>query len=168
MEDQLTRTPDLQSDNTPLSLLSDAATLYGLLLTYDPILIEKAREIFYTHAVVSSVPTFTGVKEIDGSHPLFGYHRLKYKPLRSFQKNEFLLLEEGKQQDLLKYSIDIREGEIILKNQLLQLLADQHSPYFGFQEISVKQCVNVLKGNTMDYLKNVGLVRIVFILFDSS
>ena len=116
VEDQLARTPDLQSDSSS-SLLTDAATLYGLLLSYDPLLIEKARETFYMSATVNSVPTITGVKEIDGSHPLYGYHRLLNKPLQSFKQNEFLLLEEGKQQDLFTYSIDTRSGETVLKNQ---------------------------------------------------
>ena len=114
-------------------------------------------------ATVNSVPTITGVKEIDGSHPLYGYHRLQQKPLQSFKKNEFLLLEEGKQQDLLTYSIDTRDGEIMLKNQLMQLLADRNSPYFGLQEVSVRQCVNVLKGNTLSYLKKVGVVAMYLI-----
>lgn len=55
-------------------MLSSAATLYGLLLSYDPHVLAQARMALYDAATVRSDPTEEGVKEIDGSHALYGLH----------------------------------------------------------------------------------------------
>ena len=120
-------------------------------------MIEHARDIFYNKATISSIPTIKGVKEIDSCHPLYGYHRLVRKSLSTFSSDEFFYLEEGKQQDLLNYSINVNEGVELLQNQFIQLLTDKESRYYQLQEESIKICISVLKRNTEDMLMTVGL-----------
>lgn len=72
MQDQYQRYPSLASQKSPSDVLSDAAILYGLLLSYDPHVIMQARNALYDTATITSNPTEEGVKEIDGSHALFG------------------------------------------------------------------------------------------------
>lgn len=110
MEDQLRRTPELQSQKSATTLLNEASQLYGLMLSCDPSIIRQARDILYNTAVVNSRPTVRGVQEIDGSHPLYGYHRLRGKPLYDMMDQDYLCLEEGMQDGLFTYSIDVSQG----------------------------------------------------------
>lgn len=64
----------LMGQRSPSDVLSSAATLYGLLLSYDPHVMTQARDALYDAATVRSDPTEEGVKEIDGSHALYGLH----------------------------------------------------------------------------------------------
>ena len=57
-------------------LLNSAATLYGLLLSFDPSVVELARNEMYEEATISTNPTDRGVREIDTAHSLFGLHVL--------------------------------------------------------------------------------------------
>lgn len=102
MEDQLRRTPELQSQKSATTLLNEASQLYGLMLSCDPSIIRQARDILYNTAVVNSRPTVRGVQEIDGSHPLYGYHRLRGKPLYDMMDQDYLCLEEGMQEVSLR------------------------------------------------------------------
>lgn len=77
MADEYARYPALATQATqrsPSDVLSSAATLYGLLLSYDPHVLAQARMALYDAATVRSDPTEEGVKEIDGSHALYGLH----------------------------------------------------------------------------------------------
>ena len=77
MADEYRRYPSLasqMSQRSPSDVLSSAATLYGLLLSYDPHVLMQARGALYDAATVTSNPTEEGVKEIDGSHALYGLH----------------------------------------------------------------------------------------------
>lgn len=74
MADEYARYPSLAGQRSPSDVLSSAATLYGLLLSYDPHVLAQARMALYDAATVRSDPTEEGVKEIDGSHALYGLH----------------------------------------------------------------------------------------------
>lgn len=74
MADEYARYPALAGQRSPSDVLSSAATLYGLLLSYDPHVLAQARMALYDAATVRSDPTEEGVKEIDGSHALYGLH----------------------------------------------------------------------------------------------
>ena len=74
MADEYARYPALAGQRSPSDVLSSAATLYGLLLSYDPHVLVQARMALYDAATVRSDPTEEGVKEIDGSHALYGLH----------------------------------------------------------------------------------------------
>lgn len=74
MVDEYARYPALAGQRSPSDVLSSAATLYGLLLSYDPHVLAQARMALYDAATVRSDPTEEGVKEIDGSHALYGLH----------------------------------------------------------------------------------------------
>ena len=74
MADEYARYPALAGQRSPSDVLSSAATLYGLLLSYDPHVLAQARMALYDAATVRSAPTEEGVKEIDGSHALYGLH----------------------------------------------------------------------------------------------
>lgn len=157
MEDQLHRTPDLQSQKSATTLLNEASQLYGLLLSFDPSVIRQARDILYNTAVVNSKPTIRGVHEIDGSHPLYGYHRLRGKPLDDMMEQDFLCLEEGMQDGLFTYSIDVTKGTQELQRMLEELLTNSTSEYYVLQQQSVRACVSSLVRNTVEYLKTVGM-----------
>ena len=74
MADEYARYPALAGQRSPSDVLSSAATLYGLLLSYDQHVLAQARMALYDAATVRSDPTEEGVKEIDGSHALYGLH----------------------------------------------------------------------------------------------
>ena len=74
MADEYARYPARAGQRSPSDVLSSAATLYGLLLSYDPHVLAQARMALYDAATVRSDPTEEGVKEIDGSHALYGLH----------------------------------------------------------------------------------------------
>lgn len=161
MADQQRRTPELSSPRPANDLLNDASMLYGLLLSYDPAVVRQARDTLYNTAVINSKPTERGVQEIDGSHPLYGYQRLRGKPLYDLGDEDFLCLEEGVQDGLLIYSIDLEEGVQELRSMLEQLLTSAGSAYLSLQQQAVRTCVATLTRDTMEYLKNVGVWGVV-------
>lgn len=50
------------------------------------------RELFSEFAVVNVLPTKKGKKEIDENHPVYPYKYLRSKPVKDFEKDEFLKL----------------------------------------------------------------------------
>ena len=159
VEDQLRRTPELQSQKSATTLLNEASQLYGLMLSCDPSIIRQARDILYNTAVVNSRPTVRGVQEIDGSHPLYGYHRLRGKPLYDMMDQDYLCLEEGMQDGLFTYSIDVSQGIQELQTMLGQLLTNPSSDYYSLQQQSIRTCVSSLVRSTVEYLKTVGMTE---------
>ena len=155
MEDQRRRTPALQSPKPAAQVLGEAAQLYGLLLSFDPAVVRRARDLLYNAAVINSQPTERGVQEIDGAHPLYGYQRLRGKPLYEMEDKDFLCLEEGMQDGLLMYYVDVSQGQQELGTMLEQLLASPGTPYFPLQQQSIHTCVGALTRGTVEYLKNV-------------
>lgn len=79
------------------------------------------------------------------------------------QEEEFLLLEQGVNDDLLSYDIDVREGYSSLQQKLHQLLIMENTPYTVYQQQSIQNCCQILQRNTIDYLKDV-LYCIQFII----
>ena len=79
------------------------------------------------------------------------------------QEEEFLLLEQGVNDDLLSYDIDVREGYSSLQQKLRQLLIMENTPYTVYQQQSIQNCCQILQRNTIDYLKDV-LYCIQFII----
>ena len=156
VEDQRRRTPGLQSPKPAVQVLGEAAQLYGLLLSFDPAVVRRARDLLYNAAVINSRPTERGVQEIDGAHPLYGYQRLRGTPLYEMEDKDFLCLEEGMQDGLLQYYVDVSQGQQELGTMLEQLLASPNTPYFPLQQQSIHTCVGELTRGTMDYLKSVG------------
>lgn len=155
VEDQLRRTPELASQKSATALLNEASQLYGLMLSCDPSIVRQARDILFNTAVVNSRPTVRGVQEIDGSHPLYGYHRLHGKPLYDMMDQDFLCLEEGMQDGLFNYSIDVSQGVQELQTMLEQLLTSPSSEYYSLQQQSIRTCVSSLVRSTVEYLKTV-------------
>ena len=80
------------------------------------------------------------------------------------QEEEFLLLEQGVNDDLLSYDIDVREGYSSLQQKLRQLLIMENTPYTVYQQQSIQNCCQILQRNTIDYLKDVLFSCIHFII----
>lgn len=84
--------------------------------------------------------------------------RLRHKPLYDLRDEEFLLLEEGVNDGLLHYDIDVSDGVRTFRTQLEQLLTAPSSAYLPFQKQAVQTCCTQLEQITVDYLKEVAAV----------
>lgn len=155
MEEFYQKNPSFISDKSPSELFSEASSLYALCLSFDPYIVELARNDFYESAVITSNPTERGVREIDSAHSLFGLHRLRNKPIDDVREEDFLLLEQGANDGLITYDINVKEGVASLQQKLRQLLTIEYSPYSLFQQQSVQNCCQILQRVTVDYLKEV-------------
>ena len=72
------------------------------------------------------------------------------------EDKDFLCLEEGMQDGLLMYYVDVSQGQQELGTMLEQLLASPNTPYFPLHQQSIHTCVGALTRGTVEYLKNVG------------
>lgn len=66
-----------------------------------------------------------------------------------------MLLEEGVNDGLLHYDIDVKEGVSTFRRQLEELLTAPDSPYVVFQKQAVQTCCTQLEQATVEYLKEV-------------
>ena len=69
---------------------------------------------------------------------------------------DYLCLEEGMQDGLFTYSIDVSQGIQELQTMLGQLLTNPSSDYYSLQQQSIRTCVSSLVRSTVEYLKTVG------------
>ena len=67
------------------------------------------------------------------------------------------MLEEGVNDGLLTYDVDVSEGVATFRTQLEQLLTSSSSEYFAFQRQAIQTCCATLQQATVDYLKEVGV-----------
>ena len=139
---------------SPSSLLSDAAALYGSFLSLDPTVISSFWEVLFEESTVSSNPTEKGL-DLDSASPLFGYHRLRGKPIASLTDQEFRLLEEGDRDGYLTYQFDCTRAIEEFRIQLIQLLVDERSPFAVFQRNALDQCCSLLHSQAPQWIKQV-------------
>lgn len=71
------------------------------------------------------------------------------------EEEDFLLLEQGENDGLINYSIDVSEGAASLQQKLLQLLTVENTPFTPFQQQAVQNCCQLLQRETVNYLKEV-------------
>ena len=72
------------------------------------------------------------------------------------REEDFLLLEQGVNDDLIKYSIDVHTGGQNFKNKLETLLTVDEQQFYQYQSRAIDVCVNILSHSTLDFLKEVG------------
>jgi transcription elongation factor SPT6 len=75
----------------------------------EPIVKKHIRSIFMNKAVVSTRPTPEGNTVIDPYHPLSGVKWLRDKPLNKFVDAQWLLIQKGEEDKLLKVTIKLPE-----------------------------------------------------------
>ena len=70
-----------------------------------------------------------------------------------------MLLEQGANDDLITYSINVSEGLSSLQTKLLQLLTVENTEFTPFQHQAVQYCCQTLQKETVNYLKDVEFHR---------
>ncbi|OQR71125.1 transcription elongation factor SPT6 [Tropilaelaps mercedesae] len=95
---------------SPPEALKAARYMVACEIARDPTVRRCVRETFFERAKLSVVPTKTGVKEIDESHPCYAFKYLKNKPVRSLQGDQFLKLKMAENDKLIRISIRM-DGE---------------------------------------------------------
>ncbi|CAK8575915.1 unnamed protein product [Lathyrus sativus] len=66
---------------------------------------KHVRSIFMDKALVSTSPTLKGNIAIDSFHEFTGFKWLKDKPLLKFEDSQWLLIQKGEEEELLKVEI---------------------------------------------------------------
>ena len=95
--------------NTPERALEAATFMVGRQLSCDPSVRKTVRQVFYERAKINAKPTKRGIKEIDESHYCYTLKYLENKPISSFVNEQFLLLQNAKNEGLMQFTITIDE-----------------------------------------------------------
>ncbi|KAL6610566.1 hypothetical protein ACP70R_040535 [Stipagrostis hirtigluma subsp. patula] len=94
---------------TPQDVLRGARHMAAVEIGCEPIVRKHIRSIFMNKAVVSTSPTPEGNTTIDPYHPLSGVKWLREKPLNKFVDAQWLLIQKGEEDKLLKVTIKLPE-----------------------------------------------------------
>ena len=86
--------------------------LAALEISIEPDIVNFIRNVYYKHGFVNVRPTKSGMTEIDTHNVCYKNKFIKAKPMRSFEKAEFLELFNAENNKLLEIeiSIDTRES----------------------------------------------------------
>uniref|UniRef100_A0ACD5XYJ0 Uncharacterized protein n=1 Tax=Avena sativa TaxID=4498 RepID=A0ACD5XYJ0_AVESA len=94
---------------TPQDVLRGARHMAAVEIGCEPIVRKHIRSIFMDKAVVSTVPTPQGNLIIDPHHQLSRVKWLREKPLNKFVGAEWLLIQKGEDEKLLKVTVKLPE-----------------------------------------------------------
>ncbi|KAM0918249.1 hypothetical protein ACQ4PT_008855 [Festuca glaucescens] len=94
---------------TPQDVLRGARHMAAVEIGCEPIVRKHIRTIFMDKAVVSTVPTPQGNLIIDPHHQLSHVKWLREKPLTKFVGAEWLLIQKGEDEKLLKVTVKLPE-----------------------------------------------------------
>uniref|UniRef100_A0ACD5ZST6 Uncharacterized protein n=1 Tax=Avena sativa TaxID=4498 RepID=A0ACD5ZST6_AVESA len=94
---------------TPQDVLRGARHMAAVEIGCEPIVRKHIRSIFMDKAVVSTVPTSQGNLIIDPHHQLSRVKWLREKPLNKFIGAEWLLIQKGEDEKLLKVTVKLPE-----------------------------------------------------------
>ncbi|KAK3138392.1 hypothetical protein QOZ80_5AG0368330 [Eleusine coracana subsp. coracana] len=94
---------------TPQDVLRGARHMAAVEIGCEPIVKKHIRSIFMNKGVVSTSPTPEGNTIIDPYHPLSGVKWLREKPLNKFVDAQWLLIQKGEEDKLLKVTIKLPE-----------------------------------------------------------
>ncbi|KAM0888787.1 hypothetical protein ACQ4PT_028125 [Festuca glaucescens] len=94
---------------TPQDVLRGARHMAAVEIGCEPIVRKHIRSIFMDKAVVSTVPTPQGNLIIDPHHQLSRVKWLREKPLTKFVGAEWLLIQKGEDEKLLKVTVKLPE-----------------------------------------------------------
>ncbi|CAM0913303.1 unnamed protein product [Alopecurus aequalis] len=95
---------------TPQDVLKGARHMAAVEIGYEPIVRKHIRSIFIDKAVVSTVPTLQGNLIIDPHHQLSRVKWLREKPLNKLVGAEWLLIQKGEDEKLLKVTVKLPEA----------------------------------------------------------
>lgn len=90
-------------------------------IAYEPNVKKHVRSIFMRKAVVSTSPTYQENLQIDAYHQLGGVKWLRNKPLSEFVDAQWLLIQKGEEDKLLKVTIKLADD---VQNKLLSDASD--------------------------------------------
>ncbi|CAL9209230.1 transcription elongation factor SPT6 homolog [Musa acuminata AAA Group] len=94
---------------TPQDVLKGARHMAAVEIGCEPNVRRHVRSIFMEKAVVSTSPTPEGNMAIDSYHQLAGVKWLRNKPLSEFVDAQWLLIQKGEEEKLLKVTIKLPE-----------------------------------------------------------
>ncbi|KAL5078321.1 hypothetical protein RYX36_017305 [Vicia faba] len=97
---------------TSEAVLKGARHMASLMLSCEIPFRKHVRSIFMDKALVSTSPTLKGNIEIDSFHEFAGFKWLKDKPLLKFEDSQWLLIQKGEEEELLKVEIKLPDDAV--------------------------------------------------------
>ncbi|XP_050882451.1 transcription elongation factor SPT6 homolog isoform X9 [Lathyrus oleraceus] len=108
---------------TSEAVLKGARHMASLMLSCEIPFRKHVRSIFMDKALVSTSPTLKGNIAIDSFHEFAGFKWLKDKPLLKFEDSQWLLIQKGEEEELLKVEIKLPDDAV---KELLAIFNDAY------------------------------------------
>ena len=119
---------------TPNSVLSGARHIVALQISHDPQIRSYFRSVFRKRAKVFVYPTKKGCSHIAERHYCAKFKYLRGKPVTDFMHDDFLMLIQAEEQNLINIKISLDEDEHNLETDRNKLQTCQNNQRF-FDEI---------------------------------